>query len=144
MDLSKDFRQYLREIQKEQHRKHCRCSCDKCNASSDEEEPEEEIPSQPPLLWPTPLCDRCHGETTLVWDDLTDLGWIYEYAAIEDCFDYIKCETWKEELDKNRRITQFFRPREKPPKRRKITDFPSFSKLQDGTQRELRDGSHVQ
>ena len=126
MDLNIDFYEYFRKLQKERHRKDCQCSCDKCNASSDEEEDKEEIPPNPPLLWPTPLCDRCHGDTTLVWDNITDLGWIYECAADDDCFGYIKCDTWKEELSKNRRITQFFPCKEKPPKRRKITDFPSF------------------
>ena len=133
----RDFLEHLHKLWKERHCKCCQCKCEQCASFSDEESSSDEASSidstatlpepavKPPPLWPTPLCD-CHREAVLAWDgERKEPGWVYQcsnwvdwtdrffrWTGVDQCYYEVKYNDWLYELNQNRKIPEFFKPRE--------------------------------
>lgn len=120
------------------HCEHCECECDECDdvSSLGTYDTHPEPNEKPPALWPVPLCD-CHHEAVLAWNGDAEIAtWVYqcrsncdsfnEWTGIDQCEYETKYDDWKKELDKNKRMTNYFFCRPKKRKRRKITDYFSI------------------
>lgn len=99
---------------------HCGCECEFCV-------PEEELP---PPHFPAPLCD-CHVPATLCFseaDDEDDQDDVYYVCAndVDGCDFEFEYDAWGKELDKNKRMTNYFFCGPKRRKKRKITDYFSI------------------
>lgn len=102
---------------------HCECDCDFCVPDEEEE--------LPPPHFPVPLCD-CHLPTELCLFDAEnddDEEEVYYACANDDtdgCDFKVKYDAWTKELDKNKRITNYFFCGPKRRKKRKMTDYFSI------------------